>query len=290
MPPDHQKQTADETRSPEHSSSSGSLRVGPVVFVPEFRTHDGYDPWAHRKGEPRILALLWAVYLMLGAMITIFSVRSIGIATNAQYRFGCIAMCIVAGVGVALLWPMVRLSQRAPIRPTRAALQDFLALLIPLQAVVWPMPLLTGWPLGVIGAIMLSLLSWGLLSCAVVAWGSASVSGITRTLWTGTLIILVGIAPIVWMLNAGLPGPPMPGWWEVLSPLTAPAAIVAAPGNLNPRVHAVEWLALTIPGLAGLMLLVATRWRPSTIDDAYRDPRLPSGTEAPPPVSSRHPY
>ncbi|TVQ75378.1 MAG: hypothetical protein EA380_11090 [Phycisphaeraceae bacterium] len=257
------------------------MRIGPMVFVPEFRTTPGYDPWAHRKGEPRILALFWAVFLMGGAMITIFGARSIGIPTNAQYRYGCMAMCLLAGVGVAVLWPMVRLSQRPPIRPTRAALQDFVALMIPLQAVIWPMPLLTAWPYEVIGAIMLSLVSWGLLSCGVIAWGTGSQSGAVRTLWMGLVLLLVGLGPVIWMLNAGLPGPQLPEWWAVTSILTTPSSVVSSPGNLTPRVMPSEWLVMSIPGIGGLGLLIASCWRAPLVDPARLDPRLPSGTEAP---------
>lgn len=287
MPPDPPEETTEDAQRPErdvqleNNAGASTVRIGPVVFVPEFRTTPGYDPWAHRKGEPRILALFWAVFLMGGAMLTIFGARSIGIATNAQYQYGCIAMCLLAGVGIAVLWPMVRLSQRPPIRPTRAALQDFVALMIPLQAVIWPMPLLTAWAYEVIAAIMLSLVSWGVLSCGAIAWGTGSHSGAVRTLWMGLVLMLVGLGPVIWLLNAGLPGPALPEWWAVTSILTTPTSLVSSPGNLTARVTASEWVVLSIPGIGGLGLLIASYWRPSLVDPTRLDPRLPSGTEAP---------
>ena len=43
-----------------------------MVWVPEWKSRGKADPWAHRKGEPRPLALLWTIYIMVSAAVTIF--------------------------------------------------------------------------------------------------------------------------------------------------------------------------------------------------------------------------
>ena len=222
-----------------------------MTFVPEFRQTAPGDPWAHRKGEPRVLTLFWAVYLMAGALMTIFAVRSLAAPRYDQYRYGCEAMLIITALGLSVLWPAVRASQTPPFRPNRAAAMDLFALAIPAQAVIWPMPLLTRWPFSTVGALALLVSAWAVLAAPLVVLGSSARSHVGRTLPVLVAIALVGLVPAleVWGVIGAAPGETP--WWRLLSPLTGVKALTASPGNVSPHPEAWEWGLALAPALVG---------------------------------------
>ena len=238
--------------------SKPGYRFGPFTIVPELLSGKD-DPWAHRKGEPRVLVLLWAMYLMGGALTTIFAVRSVGAPAAGRYEYGCRAMVVIVVCGLSVLWPMTRLSQMPPERPLRAMLIDLVALLAPVQAVVWPMPLLTTWTLGIAAGLNLMIASWGLLAGVLVAHGSASRSMATRTLLMMGAVFLAGAAPALALFIGSAGSPSMPGWWEMLSPITATLALTEAPGNQTPQMSGLEWILAGAPLLVALVLLSLLR-------------------------------
>lgn len=254
--------------------SKPGYRFGPFIIVPELRTGKD-DPWAHRKGEPRVLVLLWAMYLMGAALMTIFAVRSLGAPAAGRYEYGCRAMVILVVCGLGVLWPMVRLSQVPPAHPVRAMLVDLCAMLAPVQAVVWPMPLLTTWTLPVAGGLNLMIASWALLAGVLLAFGSASRSMATRTLLMLVAVAFVGAAPGLALYLGSAGSPPMPGWWEMLSPITATLALTAAPGNQTPQMTGLDWVWAAAPMVVALVALVLLRPTPV----GARDPE-PNPTEA----------
>ncbi len=238
-----------ETRKP-------GYRLGPFILVPELRT-SAHDPWAHRKGEPRILALMWAMYLMGGALTTIFAVRSLGAPTPDRYSYACRAMVIIVAVGATVLCPMTRLSQAPPRRPLRATVLDLIAILAPVQAVIWPMKLLTNWWWDVVAGLNLLMASWTVMIGAIVLRGCVSSSGLVRAVLTVLVVVLVGGAPAVSLIVEASGAPALPGWWAMLSPVTATLALTSAPGNQAVAMSAWEWLGAGLPLAAGGVLLVA---------------------------------
>ena len=244
--------TADPRRRP-------AYRLGPMVFVPEFfRTGKG-DPWAHRKGEPRFFALLWAVYLMVASLATIFAVRSLGVPTVAQYRAGATAMLTLVALGCSILWPMTRLSQASPRRPWSSVAADVLVLLLPVQAVIWPMPVLTGWPMPVVGWVCIMITSWTLLTGVVLAWGLGSRQAVDRTLAAAICIALAASGPLLLALwgIAGRAGD-APAWVWLSSPLTGVWELLRSPSGLRPSMNSVEKLGSTLPALLAGVLALAT--------------------------------
>ena len=145
------------TSEQEDRGERRGLALGPMTFVPELRVVGSHDPWAHRKGEPRVFALLWAMYLLIAAVLTVFSVRALGYPRTSQFVFGGLSMLTVAMVGIMLLWPALRLGQATPERPTTAALFDLAVVLLPVHAIVWPLSMLTGWPWTVTVGILLMI-------------------------------------------------------------------------------------------------------------------------------------
>ncbi len=237
-------------------------RIGPMVWVPEIASRGPDDPWAHRKGEPRLFALYWAIYLMGAALLTIFAVRSATGPTIDQWVYGCRAMMLVTVVGVCVLWPLTRLSQVGPERPRRATLMDLLVLLLPAQVVLWPMPVLTGWTWAVTGGLALLLTGWALLIGVLVSWGTARHSSGARLGAMAWVLALLMIAPGAMIVVERFITPTawaLPQWWGLGSPFTASYMLTSeTTGNLRPRMTGVEWASGLAPlgvGALGWLLL-----------------------------------
>jgi len=239
------------------------VRLGPVYFVPQLRRMKGADPWAHRKGEPRPFALLWAMYLMVGALLTIFAVGSLTVPSVSQFQSGCRAMLEVMVVGMCGLWPMTRLSQRFPERAGRSLLLDAAVLLIPAQAVMWPMPLLTAWGWDVIAAVDLALIGWTLLVGGLLGLATGTRGSVGRTLWMGVIVGALGLGPglMVALARTGRgPATEALGW---LSPLTVVYRLTESPSGVRASMVGIEWLGALAPmGIAGLLWSLAPLSRP----------------------------
>ncbi len=263
----------DEPRQRPRAEAPG-FRIGPFVWVNELGTSGADDPWAHRKGEPRTFTLLWAIYLMVGALLTIFAVRSLSGAGVRQWTYGCQSMVLLVFVGLCVLWPATRLSQLSPERPRKATLTDLLIMLIPVQAVVWPMPLLTGWTWVVNAGLALTIAGWGLLVGAIVTRGCASGRTYVRTWAMAIIIALVSLGPIVSVFFGSMvlpSGARLPGWWALVSPLTLGHSLTTTPLNLTPSMTSAEWAAGWVPlAVGGLAWLWMSR-RPDGAQSVVRE-------------------
>lgn len=241
-----------------------------MVFVPEFRHTGARDPWAHRKGEPRPFALLWAIYLMAAALLTIFAVSRISIPSTAQFVYACRAMLVMANLGVVVLWPMTRLSQQFPQRPVRAVLVDLLIVLVPVQAVVWPMPVLAHWSWPVTAAQAASTAAWAMLvaSILLVAMRHPTHWGRTISMLACLGVALIGPALLIIPIVLNRPASADLILW--LSPLTTPYIISAAPSGHSPSMLRSEWLLTLAPLPLALGLSL------------FADPGDRNGVSAPP--------
>ncbi len=244
------------------------LTLGPVTFVPELRVAGADDPWAHRKGEPRIFALLWAMYLLASAIVTVFSVRALGYPRAGQFVFGGLSMLTLAMVGIMLLWPALRLSQVRPELPTTAVIFDLAVVLLPVHAIVWPMSMLTGWPWPVTVGILFVITGWGLVAAGVVALtmrpGPSAGSSAARMLAMLLLMVLCLGGPAFRVLSMRA-GQPLAGDIDLFSPLSAPWVLGLAAEGQRPDMALTEWVSGAIPAVIGLILLVGcgvmNRWR-----------------------------
>ena len=106
-----------------------------------------HDRWAHRRGEPRLFAFLWTLFLLGATLLGFGSLGAIGMIDAGTYRAVARVILVSVAVGVVVVWPMTRLSQVTPARrATRAAFIDFIVIALPLQAVVLPQVFLPfGW-------------------------------------------------------------------------------------------------------------------------------------------------
>lgn len=218
-----------------------------MVIVPEFRRAGSNDPWAHRKGEPRPFALLWAVYLGAGALLTIFAVSRITIPSTAQFVYACRAMLVMANLGVVVLWPMTRLSQQFPARPARSVFIDLLIVLVPIQAVIWPMPVLAHWSLGVTAAQSASCAAWACLVASILLVAMRHPTHWGRTLSMLACLGVALVAPAMLIVPVVLNRPASADTLLWFSPLTTPYVISAAPSGHSPLMDRGEWLLTLAP-------------------------------------------
>ena len=259
------------TDPPEHP------RIGPVVLVPEFVTRGDDDPWVHRKGEPRYFAFFWTLYLLLSSLLTVFSIRSVGIPTQDQFLLGGRGMALMCSLGVLPLWPMVRLSQTRAPHPLSASFLDGLIVVLPSCAVLLPLSLLTGWTLHVSLAICSVMFVWMVVSGGIVALGTARDGRVWR----------LGAMALVWALAMAAPlaswGGTRAGLWEassgiperieLLSPLSALFPLTEPAGgavlSFSVDRQAFAWIAAPLAlGLALWAVAALVLGRGSTRGDA----------------------
>lgn len=235
------------------------------------------DRWAHRRAEPRPFAFLWTIFLLGGAVLTVLRAGAVrGMEIDAA-RTPARALLVVIGVGLIIVWPLIRLSQQAPERPARAALQDLLVALCPVQAVLWPLTLIGRWNWDITLALSVYYSAWAILAGALVALGTGSRRVSDRSWWMlGAVVIAIG-APTLGLVSARV-GAGMDPRYLLPSPVTAPFVVTASPGGRRPIVPPDLWVwsaALAGAGLVG--------WTGAAVRDAHAakaPPRAPGPNSA----------
>ncbi len=132
----------------------------------------GDDRWAHRRAEPRPFAAIWLAFVLAASVLSIGAVGGMGLMSTEVYRPAARVMVAIIGAGVALVWPMIRLSQEVPSRPFRAALADAFVVIIPVVLMVIPqsLPWMADWPFQVSLALVAVIAGWSLLVAGVLGW------------------------------------------------------------------------------------------------------------------------
>lgn len=181
--------------------------------------------WSHRRGEPRIFAFFWTLYLLLATIGAFWSVGAPRTHDPAALRPAARAVLAAITVGIALLWPMTRLSQERPAmrlrRISRSVWQDLLVLLVPAQAIIWPQIAMAAWPVAVVGALAASMAAWGLLLGGLLAV-ALTADRVGRGWWMLLFVALAGLGPLVALGPAGGSAhAPEFDWWWMTSPVTS---------------------------------------------------------------------
>jgi hypothetical protein len=220
--------------------------------------------WSHRRGEPRVFALVWMLYLMGVTALMFASLSDAFFVSPAITRPAARGMLLATMAGLVLMWPAVRLSQRPADRPVRSVLRDLFVVLIPAQAVIWPHALreLGDWSFGVLTALAGVFAAWALVVGGILAMADSGVgAGRARWAWMLVLLVLCLGAP-AYAVSRGqfrmVPGPASsarPGW--MLSPLTAVLEVTrdrdAADGVT--AVSGTHWRLIAAPACVGGSLL-----------------------------------
>ncbi|MEL6498499.1 MAG: hypothetical protein AAF937_03825 [Planctomycetota bacterium] len=168
------------SREPPAAKPSGKFRafVEQVGLVPP---RGQRDPYAHRRGEPRGFTVLWLAYLFLVAGSVYAAIGNPAFASAEGYRLASKVLLTMVGVGLLAVWPVLRLTQSAAIAGGVAAtLRDVAIVLIPMQALIWPQSLITGWSVSSVGAVALVLVAWTLIIGAVIAAATGPARGHPR--------------------------------------------------------------------------------------------------------------
>lgn len=220
------------------------------------------DRWAHRRGEPRTFAAAWIAYLFVAAIIALGTSGSLGLVATDAYRASAQVLMVLAGIGVGALWPMLRLSQERPDSPAKAAMRDFLIVMLSLQAIIWPqsLPWMASWPVEVTGALSAHFAAWGLVVSGVLAlaWAPPITSAIRR----GTFMAVLLAVGVVMPLARVLTGPtedlsrraPSPDILLTASPFAGAWEIPAdrAWSGLAGQVSQAQWMAFGAVAALGL--------------------------------------
>lgn len=220
--------------------------------------------WSHRRGEPRVFALIWMLYLMGVTGLMFASLSDAFFVSTAITRPAARGMLVATMAGIVLLWPAIRLSQRPADLPVRSVLRDLFVVLIPAQAVIWPHALreLGDWSFGVLTALAGVFAAWALVVGGVLAMADSGY-GAGRARWVWMLVLLfVGLGAPAYAVARGqvrmTPAPTPaahPGW--MFSPLTAVMEVTrdrdASDGVT--RVSDTHWRLIVAPACVGGSLL-----------------------------------
>lgn len=115
---------------------------------------------------------MWTGYLLLATAAALGPITSTHFLTPDIYRPAATLLLVAACLGVVVFWPMVRLSQEIPGRSIAGSvLLDILAILVPLQATIWPqaIPALAHWDVQVAAAISAHSVAWMMATGGVLA-------------------------------------------------------------------------------------------------------------------------
>ncbi len=235
------------------------------------------DPWAHRRGEPRVFAFLWALFLFAATLTTFGTAAAGGVLSHDTLRPAARTLLVIIASGISLAWPLLRLSQLRDPKPLLGPFQDAIVVLVPLHAVLWPQILwwLAHWPLRVVAALAALLSVWtfliaGLLALAQVSSASQPASHAIRARSTWMLMFvclaLAGAAPAMFQATRPTPRgdvvPPAYNAAWMTSPIAGaleisrdrswagrPAAVVPQHGR---AIAIIAGIALLVWVLAGL--------------------------------------
>lgn len=210
------------------------------------------EAWSHRRGEPRLLVLCWAVYLLAASGATIMRLPQMGFAEPRFVQGAARVLMVLIAGGLTLLWPMVRLSQASPRRPRTAALVDYFALSVPLCAVLWPVTWLGRWDWRVTAAVLAMLGAWGLCVAGVVAMGTRGSSGAGRTGWAIAVVIALAAGPVIGAMLSGVVTDA--SWAFYASPMTGVFALTSEGASLTVVMRPLEWWAALGPLAAACVL------------------------------------
>lgn len=235
-----------------------------------------HDHLEHRRAEPRQFVVLWTIFLLFASVLSLGSTGFLGILHADIYRPAARTLLAIAGAGIAVLWPMVRLSQEAPSRPRVAFAFDAAVVVLPALAVVFAqtLPWMAGWSVEVGAVISLVFIAWAVLVAGALAWYFTRLQEAAPR-WAWMLVVLGAacLGPAAAMLTPesgpGISAPHAPEPANIalmVSPITAPfeAARDRSWAGRPARVGPEHWgaaLGLLAPAIA-VWFLSRDRRRP----------------------------
>ncbi len=137
-----------------------------------------------------MLSSLW-VFL---CWILLFGFRPPVQPQAASYGPSIQMLFLLIGVGIAIGWPLLRLSARPSSAPFAQAAIDGISIFVLMQVVVWPLRLVTSWTLARAVAIDAAMAAAIMLSAALLASSQSSPSHRRRT-WSMVIAVALVLGP-----------------------------------------------------------------------------------------------
>ncbi len=205
--------------------------------VPDEHGDARHDDSARPLFIPRALVMLSSLWVFL-CWILLFGFRPPVQPQAASYGPSIQMLFLLIGVGIAIGWPLLRLSARPSSAPFAQAAIDGISIFVLMQVVVWPLRLVTSWTLARAVAVDAALAAAIMLSAALLASTQSSPLPRRRT-WAMVIAVALVLGPamadILWNLV-----------WQVdgasgvvataLSSLSAPSLLArfAQPSTIDP--------------------------------------------------------
>lgn len=199
---------------------------------------------------PRGLILLASLWLF-ASWIASMGVQPPLAAATSSYTPSVRLMMLSSAVGACVAWPMLRLCQPVSVAPIRAVLLDLAVVVGMLHMVLWPLRLVTPWPVARMAVLMLLLTLWIVAAGACVAIGWGSRRSLVRTLCMITCLLLVCGFPILRVVAA----PRLPSFPSVHGGPVEAVIALATPGGAPPT--ALDWSAVEAAGGVAMLLWAA---------------------------------
>jgi hypothetical protein len=147
-------------------------------------------------------------------------VGGLGLSAYEVYRPAAQLLLTLVLLGIAIFWPLIRLSQETPGRPFRSLLSDLLVMLAPASVMVLAqgLPGMAGWPLIVLAGIAAFGFAWSFLALGVML--CVFRGALPRWAGTSVLILLSLIGPAAGLGIRRTPGETDANLYFMTSPVT----------------------------------------------------------------------
>ena len=180
--------------------------------------------------------LLGAMLYAIAAFAAIVGLKPPIQPTSTAYTPMVRALLAAFAFGIVLLWPTARLAARGSPWPARRVALDAVTLAVALQAVFWPLHLVTQWTLARAAAADLMLVGWIAAAGAAIACGMRP--GGRPVAWSLAWIAVAVGGPLLDALGAPAP------WPGALGPFVALMELAPVPERSS---EPVEWARAAWP-------------------------------------------
>ncbi|RLS25982.1 MAG: hypothetical protein DWH74_00525 [Planctomycetota bacterium] len=161
--------------------------------VPDEHGDARHDDSARPLFIPRALVMLSSLWVFL-CWILLFGFRPPVQPQAASYGPSIQMLFLLIGVGIAIGWPLLRLSARPSSAPFAQAAIDGISIFVLMQVVVWPLRLVTSWTLARAVAIDAAMAAAIMLSAALLASTQSSPLPRRRT-WAMVIAVALVLGP-----------------------------------------------------------------------------------------------
>lgn len=148
------------------------------------------EPFARDLFIPRGLVLLSSLWVF-ASWVTLFGLKPPVQPQAASYGPSIQVLFALTGVGIAVAWPLLRLSARPSAMPAGQAAIDAISVFVLLQVVIWPLRLVTNWTLARAIAVDTAIACAVMVTAALLALTQGSASRRARTLAMALAVGLV---------------------------------------------------------------------------------------------------